>query len=348
MKQQIYCSKCGGPLVPDDLFCSSCGAPVKVTKPGVAPTGEKTKKQVIRRVPRFDFWVVVLIFLIFSSMCSLLFAYEPDPLLLKILGYIGPFAYGYYIKTSIRRLHDIGHSGWFVCPSVLLTIAASVLYPVCVISGLDNPVVVGCSEIVSWSAIIVQVGMIAWLGFTKGVKGPNKYGPDPLDYGSDSLDNHEPVAVGSVGLCREMAEKGGADAQYDLGAIYMYGEGVEQDAKEAVKWYRKAAEQGLADAQYDLGMCYMEGKGTEKNPPEAMKWLCKAAEQGIADAQLHYCLGVQYMRGEDVETDVAKAMEHLRKAAEQGHRQAIKYLRDAAEQGDKQATEALQALGLDE
>ena len=305
MKQQNYCSKCGGLIAPDDFFCSSCGASVNVMK----RMTEKTEKRGVNRIPRYDFWVVVLIFLIFNLVCSLLFAYNSDPLLHKILGLIGTFAYGHYIKTSIRRLHDIGYSGWFVCPSVLLMIAASVLY-VCLIYKLNNPVVVGCAEIVFWSNIFVQLGMIAWLGFTKGVKGPNKYGPEPLDYGSDPLDNHEPVAVGSVGLCREMAEKGKADAQYDLGALYMYGEGVEQNAKEAVKWYRKAAEQGLADAQYDLGMCYMEGKGADKNPPEAMKWLCKAAEQG--------------------------------------HQPAIRCLWDAAEQGDKQAIEALRALGLDD
>ena len=35
------------------------------------------------------------------------------------------------------------------------------------------------------------------------------------------------------------------------------GEGVEQDFKEAVKWYQKAAEQGFAGAQYNLGAMYV-------------------------------------------------------------------------------------------
>ena len=42
------------------------------------------------------------------------------------------------------------------------------------------------------------------------------------------------------------AEAGDADAQYNLGWMYDEGEGVEQDFKEAVKWYQKAADQGLA------------------------------------------------------------------------------------------------------
>ena len=37
---------------------------------------------------------------------------------------------------------------------------------------------------------------------------------------------------------------------------YDNGEGLEQDFKEAVKWYQKAADQGDADAQYNLGSRY--------------------------------------------------------------------------------------------
>jgi len=44
------------------------------------------------------------------------------------------------------------------------------------------------------------------------------------------------------------AEQGNADAQYDLGAMYNFGEGMEQDNAEAIKWFLKAAEQDHADA----------------------------------------------------------------------------------------------------
>jgi TPR repeat protein len=44
---------------------------------------------------------------------------------------------------------------------------------------------------------------------------------------------------------RVMAERGDAAAQYNLGVCYHNGDGVEEDAKEAVKWFRKAAAQGL-------------------------------------------------------------------------------------------------------
>jgi len=44
------------------------------------------------------------------------------------------------------------------------------------------------------------------------------------------------------------AEQGDAEAQYNLGVRYANGEGVPEDYKEAVKWFRKAAEQGFAAA----------------------------------------------------------------------------------------------------
>jgi TPR repeat protein len=35
--------------------------------------------------------------------------------------------------------------------------------------------------------------------------------------------------------------------------------------KQAVYWYQKAAEQGLAEAQYNLGFMYVNGKGVLKD-----------------------------------------------------------------------------------
>ena len=42
--------------------------------------------------------------------------------------------------------------------------------------------------------------------------------------------------------------KGIAQTQYNLGAMYSNGQGVNQDDKEAAAWYRKAAVQGFVDA----------------------------------------------------------------------------------------------------
>ena len=56
---------------------------------------------------------------------------------------------------------------------------------------------------------------------------------------------------------RKAAEQGNAAAQYELGDMYYWGQGVPRDYTEAMKWYRKAAEQGFAAAQYELGVMLM-------------------------------------------------------------------------------------------
>ena len=119
---------------------------------------------------------------------------------------------------------------------------------------------------------------------------------------------------------RKAAEQGDAQAQYNLGVCYALGDGVEKNPTEAVKWCRKAAEQGNAQAQYNLGFCYDFGNGVEKNLSEAVKWYRKAAEQGLASAQ--YNLGVCYTKGNGVEKNLSEAVKWYRKAAEQGNAKA--------------------------
>jgi TPR repeat protein len=53
-----------------------------------------------------------------------------------------------------------------------------------------------------------------------------------------------------------LARAGNAAAQYVIGAMYYTGNGVPQDQKMAVSWFRKAAQQDHPDAQYALGLMY--------------------------------------------------------------------------------------------
>jgi hypothetical protein len=104
---------------------------------------------------------------------------------------------------------------------------------------------------------------------------------------------------------KALAEKGNAAAQYNLGDMYREGEGVAEDDKEAVKWYRKAAEQGHAQAQNNLGDMYANGEGVPMDSKEAVKWYRKAAEQGFDIAQTN--LGAMYNNGKGVLKDVVTA-----------------------------------------
>jgi len=107
-----------------------------------------------------------------------------------------------------------------------------------------------------------------------------------------------------------------AAAQIDLGVIYNFGPGAQQDYGEAVKSRRRAAEQGDIGAQYDLGLMYAKGHGVPQDYFEAAKWYRKAAEQGRADAQRD--LGVMYIDGEGVTQDYVLAHMWLNLAAAQG------------------------------
>jgi len=116
------------------------------------------------------------------------------------------------------------------------------------------------------------------------------------------------------------AERGDAEAQFNLGYCYDAGRGVAKDYVEAVKWYRKAARQNFPPAQFNLGYCYANGQGVAKDEEEAVKWYRKAAEQNHTPAQSN--LGWCYDNGRGVAKDYVEAVKWYRKAAERGHAEA--------------------------
>jgi TPR repeat protein len=87
-------------------------------------------------------------------------------------------------------------------------------------------------------------------------------------------------------------------AQYNLGTMYHEGDGVKQDDKEAVKWYRKAAEQGYASAQHNLGCMYSNGRGVKQDEKEAVAWYRLTAKQGHAGAQYNLGAMCENVQGE--------------------------------------------------
>ena len=156
------------------------------------------------------------------------------------------------------------------------------------------------------------------------------------------------------------AEQGDSEAQCNLGNMYYWGAGVEQDYEEAVKWYRKAVEQSNNEAQRNLGFMYEYGYGVMKDNNQAIIWYVKAAEQGNSDAQCR--LGDIYQYGRGVLPSYKYAMKWYRKAAEQGnsdaqyglgdmykygrgvkqdYKETIKWYRKAAEQGNSNAQYSL-------
>lgn len=100
---------------------------------------------------------------------------------------------------------------------------------------------------------------------------------------------------------QKAAEQGDAKAQYNLAVRYGRGQGVAQDAAQAVSWTRKAAEQGDVDAQFILGVM----SEVAQDDTQALTWIRKAAEQGHVKAQVS--LSAMYAQGRGTAPDVKLA-----------------------------------------
>jgi hypothetical protein len=84
---------------------------------------------------------------------------------------------------------------------------------------------------------------------------------------------------------KEGAEAGNAQAQYNLGAAYRWGVGIDQNLEQAVIWIRRSAEKRFAPAERVLATLYEKGEGVPQSNVEAYRWSQRAALQGDALAQ---------------------------------------------------------------
>jgi uncharacterized protein len=62
-----------------------------------------------------------------------------------------------------------------------------------------------------------------------------------------------------------------------LGSMYIQGQGVPKDSREAANWFRRAAEQGQVEAQYNVGLMYGAGMGVPQDYVQEHMWLDLAA-----------------------------------------------------------------------
>lgn len=82
------------------------------------------------------------------------------------------------------------------------------------------------------------------------------------------------------------ANQGNYKAQLELGRIFDSGKIQGEGSKlMGIYWYRKLAEEGFPTAQCILGAKYLWGDGVEENKKEAVHWLKKAAAQGYEEAK---------------------------------------------------------------
>ena len=86
-------------------------------------------------------------------------------------------------------------------------------------------------------------------------------------------------------LLLKAGESGSLEAQHQLGAVYATGDwSGPRDTVRAAEWYRRAADRGHPYAQYNLGFMYLRGEGVEASPNEGLQWLRRSADQGEESA----------------------------------------------------------------
>ena len=130
---------------------------------------------------------------------------------------------------------------------------------------------------------------------------------------------------------RVAAEGGAASAQYQYGALFVFGrEGVGQSYETALEWFGRAAEQDHTGAMLAMSTVLFSS-----DPTSAYRWLLRAGELGAAEAQWRLS---QVLSGRaplsGIATDRAAADMWLQQAIAQGHVIATVWLADLRTESD--------------
>ena len=88
-----------------------------------------------------------------------------------------------------------------------------------------------------------------------------------------------------VETVRQLAEQSHAEAQNNIGGMYLHGEGVPEDYEKAFRWIRLSAAQNYPPAQNNMGVIYLEGLGVPQDREQAIDWFTRSARQGFSIAQ---------------------------------------------------------------
>jgi TPR repeat protein len=83
------------------------------------------------------------------------------------------------------------------------------------------------------------------------------------------------------------------------------GYGVPRNPEQAAYWYRQAADRGHAEAQFNLGGLYAGGMGVKRDEEQAARWVSASAIQGYAPALENF--GERYAAGTGVDKDDKRA-----------------------------------------
>lgn len=167
-----------------------------------------------------------------------------------------------------------------------------------------------------------------------------------------------------IDTLKERAQKGDAQAQYELGLLYQKGESsLKADTQSAIDWLKDSAKTGLEKADKSLNNLYanrdniadmlqdkadkagelfdqgvtagkdlwnqMMNSGVAKDTEKAVEWITKAASAGNAAAQNK--LGEMYLNGTGVQKDKQAAASWFKKACDNGNADGCSNYRKSTE-----------------
>lgn len=160
----------------------------------------------------------------------------------------------------------------------------------------------------------------------KALSSGSETAPDLIEFIKSEMLNQ----IDHLNQIKRAAAEGDSSAQAELGIAYYFGQEVEQNIAESVKWLTLAAEGGSEVAQNNLSILYMEGTGVQKDESASFYWMKKAAENGHPGAC--YPLARKYCNAIGTEQDLESALFWAKRALEAGDEDAANLIAFIEEQ----------------
>jgi uncharacterized membrane protein YhaH (DUF805 family) len=136
------------------------------------------------RAPRAEYWWFYLAYIIFLIVVEIL---------TRISVFFGILGLAYLaliipmIAVAVRRLHDINRTGWWLlAPLGPYLIGFAMILPAMMSGAGGPPSFTGLGIAGIFMAIGMVLAIVLFIfSLLPGTRGPNRYGPDPYDDGSN-------------------------------------------------------------------------------------------------------------------------------------------------------------------
>jgi len=81
----------------------------------------------------------------------------------------------------IKRLHDRDRTGWWLVVQALVVVLAAVMVIIAIAMQTEQVSIwYGLAGAAGLAALIISIWLFVEIGFLRGTRGPNRFGPDPL------------------------------------------------------------------------------------------------------------------------------------------------------------------------